>query len=539
MDSPCTNLQPVSHGIFVMLPNGDRIQSTHTALLPLPQLPLAARHAHIFLALRNRALLSIGQFCDIGFEAIFTANHVTLRRNGIGELCGDHDHNSGLWNIRLSNPPMPTPLSSAFPATAPTHTMLVCEHANNVHEMRNQSDLVAYLHRACFSPTKSTWLKAINAGYFATWPGLTAELVSKHLPKSIATAKGHLRQERQNLQSTATPLRPKTPITNLDAEFDLTLEHSDRTRTNWVYQQAVQVSGQIFSDQSGRFPVTCSKGNQYIMVVYDYDSNHILAEPLKSRSEHELVRAYTKLHTKLTVCGLHPLLQKLDNECPAGLKKFMKTEGVDYQLVPPHVHRTNAARRAIGIWKDHFVAGLSSTDPAFPMHLWCRLIHQATTTLNLLRPSRINPKLSAEAQLNGAFDYNRTPLAPPGTKVLVYENPGVRHTWAPHGVDGWYLGEAPEHYRCHRIYVPKTRAERIAKTVEFFPHHCAVPKTSSADAATKAALDLVHALQHAAPAAPFAKFGQSQLAAIQTLADIFSHSMLNETYSFDLLTVAL
>jgi hypothetical protein len=96
MDSPCTNLQSVSDGIFVMLPNGDRIQASHTALLPLPQLPLAARHAHIFPALRNRALLSIGQFCDSGFEAIFTANHVTLRRNGIDELRGDRDHNNGL-----------------------------------------------------------------------------------------------------------------------------------------------------------------------------------------------------------------------------------------------------------------------------------------------------------------------------------------------------------------------------------------------------------------------------------------------------------
>ena len=45
---------------------------------------------------------------------------------------------------------------------------------------------------------------------------------------------------------------------------------------------------------------------------------------------------------------------------------------------------------------------------------------QATQTLNLLRRSRINPQLSAEAKLNGAFDYNRTPMAPPGTKVLIH-----------------------------------------------------------------------------------------------------------------------
>ena len=88
-----------------------------------------------------------------------------------------------------------------------------------------------------------------------------------------------------------------------------------------------------------------------------------------------------------------------------------------------------------------------------------------------------------EAQLNGAFDFNRIPLAPPGTKALIYESSSNRRTWAPHGFDSWYLGPAPEHYRCYRLYVPKTRAERTAKIVQFFPHRCLVPKTSSIDAA--------------------------------------------------------
>ena len=127
----------------------------------------------------------------------------------------------------------------------------------------------------------------------------------------------------------------------------------------------------------------------------------------------------------------------LDNECTGGLKKFMQQEGVNFQLVPPHSHRTNAAERAIQTFKAHLIAGLSSCNPNFPLHLWDRLLPQATLTLNLLRPSRINPRLSAEAQLNGAFDFNRTPLAPPGTKVLIFETPTQRRTWAPHGVDGW------------------------------------------------------------------------------------------------------
>ena len=52
----------------------------------------------------------------------------------------------------------------------------------------------------------------------------------------------------------------------------------------------------------------------------------------------------------------------------------------------------------------------------------------------------MNPKLSEEATLNGAFDYNKTPLAPIGTKIRVHETPNQRRTWAAHGVDGWYLG---------------------------------------------------------------------------------------------------
>ena len=142
------------------------------------------------------------------------------------------------------------------------------------------------------------------------------------------------------------------------------------------------------------------------MVLYDYDNNAIIPEPLKSRSEHEIIRTYTALHTKLTKRGLRTIFQNLDNECPAGLKTFMQKEGVTFQFAPPHLHRTNASERAIQTFKDYFVAGISSCDPNFPLYLWDRLLLQATLKLNLLRPLRINPQLSAEAQLNSIFDFN-------------------------------------------------------------------------------------------------------------------------------------
>ena len=79
------------------------------------------------------------------------------------------------------------------------------------------------------------------------------------------------------------------------------------------------------------------------------------------------------------------------------------------------------------------------------MHMWCRLIAQEVLTSNLLITSNINPKLSTEAQLNGNFDYNITPLALAGTAVVAHEKPSQRGLWSVHGSRGWYLGPAPNH----------------------------------------------------------------------------------------------
>jgi hypothetical protein len=146
------------------------------------------------------------------------------------------------------------------------------------------------------------------------------------------------------------------------------------------------------------------------------------------------------------------------------------------------------------------------------MHLWCRLIPQYTLTLNVLCQSRINPRLSSEAQLSRAFDFNKTPLAPPGTRVIIHEQTGVRRTWSVHGTDGWYLGPAPEHYRCYTV-VPKPVASALL-TPSNFPADIRMPRMSSADNATIAAKELTHALLHPAPVAPFATIGNDQIAAL-------------------------
>jgi hypothetical protein len=117
-------------------------------------------------------------------------------------------------------------------------------------------------------------------------------------------------------------------------------------------------------------------------------------------------------------------LQTLDNEASAALKNFLTVNDIAYQLVPPPCHRRNASERAVRTFKEHFVAGLSSVDPAFPLHLWDRLLPQAEITLNLLRTSRLHPQLSAAAHFHGLVDYNKKAFAPPGCKIIAHEKPG-------------------------------------------------------------------------------------------------------------------
>jgi hypothetical protein len=79
------------------------------------------------------------------------------------------------------------------------------------------------------------------------------------------------------------------------------------------------------------------------------------------------------------------------------LKSYFKEDNVEYQLVPPHCHRRNAAERDIQTFKEQFVAGMASAEPHLLLHLWDRLLSQAEMTLNLLRTSRQHPQLSTAA----------------------------------------------------------------------------------------------------------------------------------------------
>jgi len=140
----------------------------------------------------------------------------------------------------------------------------------------------------------------------------------------------------------------------------------DGHKAHACFAAIVEPLGQIHKDQTGKFPTPSSTGNNYIMVLYDHDSNAILAEPFKDCTTATILAAFKVLHARLCRAGLRPRLQCLDNEASGILKEFLAAMDIDYQLVPPYVHRGNATECAIRTFKNHFIAGLSSTDKDFP-----------------------------------------------------------------------------------------------------------------------------------------------------------------------------
>jgi hypothetical protein len=380
-DTPVINSTPVSPGIFVQLPDGSSIESSHKANLNIPGLPTAASECHIFPSLTSGSLLSIGQLCDYGCDVNFNKLNVTIHHGLDLVLKGVRCPNNGLWSI-------PTPPINQI---------------NNVTTSvtRTIADRIAFYHATMFSPTISTWCRAIDAGHLTTWPELTSKQVRQHLPNSKAMLKGHLDQTRANDHSTQPPRTYAAAAANvveaspepqdLEAEAQADSHPTQDVsilpgaKTHFLFATIHDAKGQIYTDQPGRFLIASSSGNSYMLVLYDYDSNYIHAEPMPSRSKESILAAYKRATSILIKAGLRPKLQRLDNEASAILQEFMTEQEIDFQPVPPHIHRRNAAERAIRTFKNHFIAGLCSTDATFPLHLWDRLLPQAMISLNLLR----------------------------------------------------------------------------------------------------------------------------------------------------------
>ena len=117
------------------------------------------------------------------------------------------------------------------------------------------------------------------------------------LDDTPAMALGHLDQERQGLQSSNS--------NSLGTDF-FPIQEPQQTHEASASIVSFRQKHKAFFDLTGEFPYPSSRGNKYLLVLYDHDSNVIFTHPLKTCQGAEIKQDWMTLHDRLARRGVPP-----------------------------------------------------------------------------------------------------------------------------------------------------------------------------------------------------------------------------------------
>ncbi len=416
-------------------------------------------------------------------------------------------------------PPTRAPTRSSKPTTSPPKRST--DYHRRAYNLPSTRHLVKYLHAAAGSPVKSTFLRAINNGNYRSFPGLNATNVARYCPSNAtATVLGHSTQTRQGIRSTrwataANALLTANASTNMLPSTKLFMA---LTTPDTDCATAIMPIATLFTNDLGRFPIRAMSGNQYIMLAYHDATNVILVQPFQSQADHHRIPAYNTLVARLKARGLTVDRQVLDNQASQAMQQAIRDNGWVFQFVPPDMHRRNKAERAIRTFKAHFISILAGTDPAFPKNRWDLLLPQAELTVNLLRQSSLQPHMSAWEHFNGPFNFDATPMGPPGCRIISHAKGSKRLSWDYRGHQGFYVRPALDHYRCYTVVKTSTSAVVVTDTVTFQHPTLSIPTLTTTDCV----IHCLQALTVAIQADRTPDNCHAQLLAVESLRAIFN-----------------
>ncbi len=98
------------------------------------------------------------------------------------------------------------------------------------------------------------------------------------------------------------------------------------------------ITGTMYTDITGAFPVRSLKSMQYVFVAYICNLNAIIVWAMPSCTDASMVQAFTNFISILKSGGNHPALNIMDNKCPYADKKYIWSESINIRLIPPHNH---------------------------------------------------------------------------------------------------------------------------------------------------------------------------------------------------------
>jgi hypothetical protein len=502
--TPVINKRVTTNPLTVLLANGRQVSLTHICNIHIEGLPFPLT-GHIIPGLSIASLSGIHVLTEVGCEVTFTKTTCVVEYNGNIILTGNINQTMDLWSLPLGTPCMTSHHSHmamtllAAPDCANTHAQSPQNSALFTHTVRNKANSIGFAHQSLCSPMISTLLKAICHGYLKGCPNLTAIGIAKYLNPSPATAKGHMKRPRMRIRSNqcknaietvTAPTLTYPPLCDnhsTDGEIEDVrpfpptnaniIEDNNRLSDANIFCFAAfadKKTGILYNDLTGTFPFMSLEGIMCFLIVYHYKTNAILALPIAGFSDNIIFAACQQQYNLLKSKGYKIRLNAIDNQATKVIKKFLDEQQCNLLLVEPHNHCVNAAERAIQTFKVHFISALATTDSKFSLQLWDQLTPQVESTLNVLRPSHINPNVSAYKAVHSPFNWNHFPRAPPGCKAVVYKSSKTRGSWGSRGKDACCVSQSLDHYQCNHFFIPEMQAYKISGSAKLLPQHCQV-----------------------------------------------------------------
>ena len=337
-------------------------------------------------------------------------NKGVLVNNSEGEtvIRGHLDLGNNLYIVPAGDTHAPT-VPNETPQKTRNIVILSQHRASIAYSIKCVPKLIKYLHASAGSPVKEMWIAAIAKGRYITWPGLTVDRVNKYLDPSEHTTMEHMKKIRMKIRPTNkttvpyqqdltidSPIPTYTPDTTPSPHNEPhSVVHNIVVKVIPTVELTKELTNPIAIDQADRYPVTSFEGHKYVTVMVDVDTGYITAAPIMFQKSPQLVKGFQECYEELKSKGIIAQMVRLDTEISNQMIAEFKKQELDYQLASPGNHRVVDVERAVGIFKNHFIAIRSGTDPEFPQKGWAHLICHAVITLNMLRPSRINPCILA------------------------------------------------------------------------------------------------------------------------------------------------
>jgi hypothetical protein len=209
--APSSNKRIATNLISVTLPDGCTIMSTHVWDVKNPGLPTVLT-GHILPDMTTASLFGIRILCKAGCTVVFDNDKCQVIFNKKVILTGYKDPISDLWTLPiLPNDKLRTTHDAQhhqLPGPCIDSTPQPTLHEMNFsHHRTTKENNVKSMHQCLCNPPKSSLLAAICQGFLRRAPHLTTKAVSKYLPPSPATSKGHMKRRHKGLSSTT----PKVP----------------------------------------------------------------------------------------------------------------------------------------------------------------------------------------------------------------------------------------------------------------------------------------------------------------------------------------